>query len=199
MKIKIYIHLWISCVFLFFLIGTMQAQPQWITANDPKTDEANTWIAFRKDISLVRVPATAVAQIAADTKYWLWINGEIAVFEGGLKRGPTPHDTYYDEIDLAPYLKKGTNKVAILLWYFGKDGYSHKDSGKSGLIFSMEVGRKTIYSDSTWVSRIHPAYETALDPAPNWRLPESNIRFIAGKDLANWQTVTDKAALGFTP
>lgn len=56
MKIKIYIHLWISCVFLFFLIGTMQAQPQWITANDPKTDEANTWIAFRKDISLVRVP-----------------------------------------------------------------------------------------------------------------------------------------------
>lgn len=63
----------------------------------------------------------------------------------------------------------------------------------------MEVGRKTIYSDSTWVSRIHPAYETALDPAPNWRLPESNIRFIAGKDLANWQTVTDKAALGFTP
>ena len=47
----------------------------------------------------------------------------MVVFEGGLKRGPNPEDTYCDEVDLAPYLKKGKNQVAVLVWYFGK----HKD------------------------------------------------------------------------
>jgi alpha-L-rhamnosidase len=28
----------------------------------------------------------------------------MAVFEGGLKRGPNRTDTYYDEIDLRPFL-----------------------------------------------------------------------------------------------
>ena len=55
-------------------------------------------------------PEKAVAQIAVDSKYWLWINGQLAVFEGGVKRGPTPKDTYYDEVDLAPFLQKGKNK-----------------------------------------------------------------------------------------
>ena len=198
MKTQAYIHLWVCCV-MFFLTNTLSAQPKWITADEQRTDEVNTWIAFRKDILLTKIPSAAITQIAADTKYWLWINGKMVVFEGGLKRGPNPCDTYYDEIDLAPFLKKGTNKIAILLWYFGKDGYSHKDSGKAGLLFNMETGRKKITSDSTWMSRIHPAYETALEPSPNWRLPESNIRFIAEKDITGWQTTTDNATLGFTP
>ena len=28
----------------------------------------------------------ALAKIACDSKYWMWINGELAVFEGQLKR-----------------------------------------------------------------------------------------------------------------
>lgn len=53
-------------------------------------------------MTLTSAPASAIAQIAADSKYWLWINGKLAVFEGGLKRGPNRTDTYYDEIDLKP-------------------------------------------------------------------------------------------------
>ena len=67
----------------------------------------HTWMTFRKDIILPKRPEKAVAQIAVDSKYWLWINGQLAVFEGGVKRGPTPKDTYYDEVDLAPFLQKG--------------------------------------------------------------------------------------------
>jgi hypothetical protein len=43
-----------------------------------------------KKSSLDQKPQNALVQIAADSKYWLWINGELAVFEGGVKRGPTP-------------------------------------------------------------------------------------------------------------
>lgn len=199
MKTRTHTCFWTFYVLLFFFSGTLFAQPKWITAGEQEANKPNSWIAFRKDITLNKVPSAAITQIAADTKYWLWINGEMVVFEGGLKRGPNPNDTYYDEIDLSSYLKKGKNQIALLLWYFGKEGYSHKDSGKAGVIFQMQAGKNQIVSDSSWISRIHPAYETALEPAPNWRLPESNIRFIAEKDITGWQTMAYNKAPGFTP
>lgn len=190
------INLWVLCVFLLFF-SDICAQPKWITSSEQEVNQPNTWIAFRKDVTLNNLPSVAMTQIAADSKYWLWINGEMVIFEGGLKRGPNPNDTYCDEIDLAPYLKKGKNKIAILLWYFGKEGFSHKDSGKAGLLFAMDTGKNRIVSDESWLSRIHPAYETALEPSPNWRLPESNIRFVASKDIAGWQTVEYNKTPGF--
>ena len=148
------------------------------------TEAPNQWIAFRKDVRLDAVPASAPARIAVDSKYWLWVNGRLVVFEGGLKRGPNPRDSYFDEMDLAPYLRKGDNQVALLLWYFGKDGFSHLGSGQPQLWFDAPA-----LGDAPWMCRVHPAYGTAVDlPAPNYRLPESSIAFDARKDLGDWQT-----------
>ena len=83
------------------IIATAQTA-HWITADDLLVNKPNTWIEFRKDFSLKKKPKKAEAKIAADTKYWLWVNGELAVFEGGLKRGPNRTDSYYDVVDLAP-------------------------------------------------------------------------------------------------
>lgn len=63
---------------------------RWISTAEEGADCPNSWIAFRRDVELKALPAVAPVCIAADTKYWLWINGECVVFEGGLKRGPTP-------------------------------------------------------------------------------------------------------------
>ena len=46
---------------------------------------SNTWLAYRKTVTLAEVPRTLTAHIAADSKYWLWINGRMVVFEGGLE------------------------------------------------------------------------------------------------------------------
>ncbi|WP_313989555.1 alpha-L-rhamnosidase C-terminal domain-containing protein [Xanthocytophaga flavus] len=162
----------------------------WISSLSEKSDKPNTWIAFRQDIILPAKPSQAIAMIATDTKYWLWINGQLILFEGGLKRGPNPQDTYYDKVDLAPYLKKGNNQIAILVWHLGKDGFSHLNSGRAGLFFSMQADKVTFYSDNKWVCRIHPAYSTTDEPSPNFRLPESNIRFDARNDMGSWQTMS---------
>ena len=66
-----------------------------ITSKDVQ-NESNTWINFRKEINLKIVPKKVIAKKACDSKYWLWINGEMIVFEDQLKRGPNPNDTYYD-------------------------------------------------------------------------------------------------------
>jgi hypothetical protein len=111
----------------------------------------------------------------------------MVVREGALKRGPTPTDTFFDEVDLAPYLKQGANTVAILAWYFGKEGFSHKSSGKSGLLFELVSGHDKIISDSSWRAVVHPSFGDTDKPHPNDRLPESNIRFDATKDIAGWE------------
>jgi hypothetical protein len=155
-------------------------------AKDPL---ANSWIACRKTFELANVPTTVPAQIAVDSKYWLWVNGRLVVFEGQLKRGPTPQDTYFDEIDLAPYLQEGKNTLAILVWYFGKTAFSHVSSGKPGLLFEANLGEQTLVSDASWKVQIHPAYldRSQEGEQPNFRLSESNVIFDAQKDtLEGW-------------
>lgn len=159
---------------------------QWIGVADASA--ANQWLCYRKTDDLPVKPATATARIACDSKYWLWINDKLVVFEGQLKRGPTPRDTYFDTVDIAPYLLKGENTIAILVWYFGKKGFSHNSSGQAAMIFDATIDDSKLTSDATWKARLHPAYQSTDAPHPNFRLPESNIQFDARKDLLNWTT-----------
>lgn len=152
----------------------------------PEASPANTWLCFRKQAVLTSQPTKAMARIACDSKYWLWVNGRLAVFEGQLKRGPTPKDTYYDEVDLAPYLQSGTNTFAVLMWYWGKHGFSHNSSGKAGMVFEADLARTALVSDGSWRVLRHPAYGGTGEPHPNYRLPESNIRFDAQQDIGAW-------------
>lgn len=70
----------------------------------------NTWISYRKEVNVTKRPDKLIARIAVDSKYWMWINGELAVFEGGLKRGPFPNGTYYDKVDIAPSSRRATTR-----------------------------------------------------------------------------------------
>ena len=175
---------------LFFSFSRADAEDftgtKWITADDTLT-APNQWLCFRKQIDLKEKQAVAQLCIAVDSKYWLWINGKMVVFEGGLKRGPNPEDTYYDRVSVAPYLKRGKNTIAILVWYWGKDGFSHKSSGKPGLLAQLSFDHQQVLSDESWKATVHPAYGTSNPPYPNPRLSEPNIRFDARKDIAGWE------------
>ena len=181
------------------LAGTASAQnAKWISADYPDADKIGTWLEFRKDIVLKKKPGKAEARISADSKYWLWINGELAVFEGNLKRGPNPKDSYYDTVDLAKYLKKGENDIKVLLCYFGKGGMSHYDTGKSAFI--LDAPQIGLYTDSTWDSRRLSAYGISEDKEPNYRLPESIIRYDARlEDSDEWMPSAELGAWGDAP
>lgn len=156
----------------------------------------NTWLCFRKTVQVVDVPDKIIANIAADSKYWLWINGKMVVFEGGLKRGPAPEATYYDRLDIAPYLKSGENTIALLVWHFGRNGFSHVNSGTAGLLFSAHEAGLTIVSDKSWTCSVYKAYQDTKAPFPNYRLPESNIRFDARMELPGWNMPDFRGKLG---
>lgn len=172
-------------------VPTLAAGPSetahWIWAD--QEEAPNTWVAFRTEVDLAVVPAHVPARIAADSKYWLWLNGELVVFEGALKRGPRPDATWVDEIDLAPHLRPGANCIAILVWFWGKDGFSHSDSGEGGLLFEADLGAGLVASGAAWKATRHPAYlGTSDDPQPSAALPEHNVHFDARLDWAgDWR------------
>lgn len=158
---------------------------QWINTERCQS-ASNTWLAYRKTVSIDEVPATLTAHIAADSKYWLWINGRLAVFEGGLKRGSSPYDTYYDSVEIAPYLVSGENTIAVLVWHFGKNGFSHVNSGLAALLFEAIAPGIEIVSDKSWRCGVYDAYQNTEAPYPNYRLSESNIRFDARLAEEGW-------------
>lgn len=184
---------------LFSNVYTIPENPVSYTRIDtePKTDwsakyiwdssdgsEENVWMCFRKNVEFSSVPAKLNAFISADSRYWLYINGETVVFEGSVKRGPTANDSYYDTVDIAPYLKSGRNLICALVWYWGKNtSFSNTDSGKAGFLF--EAG--DIISDTNWKVHRNTAYlQDTGASQPNYRLPESNIYYDARNEIGEW-------------
>lgn len=163
---------------------------KWIWAS---TTSVNSYVAFRKTFSLDKVPAEAVANIAAESKYYLWMNEELAVFDGASKRGATPYDGFYEQIDLADYLKQGENTLVILVSYNGRGGNSSVDPGKAGLLFEMQAGDVTVVSDSSFKANRLRAYRNKGLLGADWpnysqssMLAEWNVYYDARESVGDY-------------
>jgi alpha-L-rhamnosidase len=178
------------------------AQWIWLDEDGPE----NAWVAFRREVSIGRVPKKVTALLAADTKYWLWINGQLVVYEGGLigrpsqfkswnrqpeiwKLGPEhkPSNTWYEEVDIAQYLNPGMNTIAVLVWHWNRETHKgvHIASGKGGLLFQADIGNQRLVSDSAWKAQLHPAY--SLDYVDVGRnLVAYPVVYDARQDLNDW-------------
>lgn len=171
---------------------------KWIC--NTETSSNNSWSAFRKPFFLNDLSFNkAIANIAVDSKFWLYVNGEMVVFEGGVASGPsqagewkrkekiTPANTWYEKIDIKPYLKKGKNTIAILAWYWGRETHkgTHIDSGKAGLLFSANIGNKIIVSDDSWKVKAHDGY-TSKDCVASKSLVQFNVKYNANNNLLDW-------------
>lgn len=175
---------------------------RWIT-KEQCLNESNTWMAFRKTVDLKTIPSSVTARIAADSKYWLWINGQTVVLDGGLKRGPAPGDSYYDKVEIAPFLTAGENRIDVLVQYFGKTGFSHMSSGQLGLLFEAVGDGVEILSDGSWQAGVQNGYRSMASVKPNYRLPESDISYDARLFPFDWfekpGRLGSAMVLGFAP
>ncbi len=170
-------------------------QAKWIWDKDNLTEQ-NVWMCFSKTVNLDSVPETLTAYISADSKYWLYINGETVVYEGSVKRGPENSGGYFDGIDIAPFLKKGENTINALVWYWDdKTSYSYNGSGQGGFIFEAVSEELSVISDSSWRVKRNDAFVDSPFYPPNYRLPEYSIYYDARKELGNWTSEDFDTAL----
>ena len=157
----------------------------WIGAADvTAADSQNVWTAYRTTVEMVARPAVATARVGVDSKYWLWVNDSLVVREGGLKGGPARGAWYVDPVELAPHLRAGENTVAVLVWTWGRPGFSHNSLGVPGLLFDLHADGAPV--ELSWRARKHPAFGDTGPPHPNFRLPETNVRVDARRQLDGW-------------
>ncbi len=178
---------------------------KWIWDKENLTEE-NVWMCLNKKVTLEKKPVELTAHVSADSKYWLYINGQTVVFEGSVKRGPDKNSGYYDSIDIAPYLKEGENSICALVWFWDNEkNFSYSGSGQGGFIFEAIGGSITIISDKSWKVKRNSAYVDSPFYPPNYRLPEYSIYFDARKDnnwlnaaydFSSWENATEYAVGG---
>lgn len=95
--------------------------------------------------------------LSCDSDYTLFINGKFVACN---QYGDFEHFKVYDTVDVAPYLTRGKNDIAILVWYFGEDTQKYKKYA-AGLIFEIldSDGFVLAASDECVLSRKSKAYQ----------------------------------------
>lgn len=86
----------------------------------------NLYGLFRKTVTLTGEIKSAVIHLFADTAYQLFVNGQYVEF------GPVrfdPRFPMFDSIDIAPFLIKGKNVIAVQSNYFGCKTYKSIPAG----------------------------------------------------------------------
>lgn len=180
-----------------------------------EVNASDTYVAFRKTFKLDATPDKVTANIAASDKYFMWVNGELVVYDGCVKRGPTLYDTYYDEVELSG-LKSGENTLAFLVVYNGRQSESALDAGSGGFLFEAKAGDTLIKSDHTFKAKRLGEYKNQSmlkGDYPNYKqasmLGERNVYYDARDsagdftardfDDSDWKSATPIAKAGAQP
>ena len=119
----------------------------------------NTFVLFRKALTLDAAPRRATGWICADSRYLLQVNG------ARVQWGPAPADPRWmeaDPLDLTWRLRQGPNALGATVLYYGQ-GDGTWPCGKPGFLFWLEIehadGRtEKIVSDPSWQAHLCRAW-----------------------------------------
>ena len=164
--------------------SSWQANWIWTSVAGPN----NTWLSLRKKVTLSAKPSRALTRIAAENKYWLYINNQLVIKDGGLDARPDLLNTYYDEVDIAPYLVAGENTIAVLVWHKGgNNSYSQRVTGYGGLLFESSLegsSPSSLVSDASWKAKVHPSF----GPSTQLIIDNNGYKWLAWPVYYNAQT-----------
>ncbi|KAJ4265266.1 hypothetical protein NW762_004551 [Fusarium torreyae] len=142
--------------------------------SEEQPDTAGVFVHFRRSLEITdRPPKHLSIDITADTRYKLYVNRRLVTF------GPVKGDQhlwFYDNIDIAPYLRQGINQIGVhVLRFFHSTSYapSFPRLPSGGLRVSVpgeQPWAKQLVSSTLW--------ETAIDPFTVLRVDEPEDHFL---------------------
>ncbi|HXY38017.1 MAG TPA: alpha-L-rhamnosidase N-terminal domain-containing protein, partial [Vicinamibacteria bacterium] len=120
---------------------------------------ANTFVLFRRELTIGGEVVSARGFVSADSRYRLFVNGRRVQF------GPAPCDprSYeVDPLDLTRYLRPGQNVIGAEVLYYGH-GEGTWPGGKPGFLFALRVEEQggavqEVVSDGSWRARLDRAH-----------------------------------------
>ncbi len=161
---------------------------QWIWCNsNPKQDEYGEFVdEFTYESGKVTL------QISADSNYAAYINGQLAAWG---QYADFPYDKVYDEVDVTSFCRKGINRIAAVVWYYGIDTTSVYYPGRAGLLYALECQDSVLcQSSAATLSRMSRTYQNH-----RCKILSGQLGFGYGYDATkedNWLT---GELNGFTP
>ncbi len=164
------------------------APAQWIWLPSQRT-LPNTFVLFRRDVTLDGRPRKATGWITADSRYRLTVNGR------RVQWGPAPCDPRtldVDPVDLTGRLTPGKNTIGVEVLYYGH-GDGTWPAGKPGMIFSLTVEledgrRQQIVSGPSWQAMVDRAHRPGQ--FKRWFLRSLQEEYDARLHPFGWDTAT---------
>ena len=163
----------------------INSKAKWIWAAGETQD--NDWVVFRKKFLLAAIPKPAELKIACESCYTLYVNGKLAVLDGGYPKGVSEQG-YFDTVDITKLLKKGDNVITVYAWYYGNTGRDDKGVGKAGLLVDCDA--IDLISDKSYLAMRNPAnLKTSEGSQPTGGYGGYNLVYDACKHIDNLNDV----------
>jgi len=182
----------LSCIFKFVTIEAQLVQEinpnllyrkwaaQWI--KHPVTNEQYGVYNFRKSFELDNVPAKFIIHISADNRYWLFVNGKRICT--GPAKGDLEH-WRFESLDIAPYLQKGKNVLAVTVYNQGDYRAAWQITGGTGLVIQGNTATEAaVNTNESWKVMENTAYSPLFEIHKFVGARES---FLAARYPFNWE------------
>lgn len=113
----------------------------------PCIDLVNSWVKCRRMFKLQSIPRRCEIIVTADSRYRLYVNDRIV--EYGPARGYQA--TWpFDRVDIAPFLRKGTNVIAALVHNYGVSSFQYLSQTWAGFLLSGKIGSLDFSTGPDW-------------------------------------------------
>lgn len=128
---------------------------RWIWYGTPCVTVVNAMMQARRRFTIERKPRKTLVRVTADARYRLYVNG------APVCRGPArgfQSSWPYDEVDIAPYLRKGKNVIAAQVHSLGISNFQYLHTGWAGFILAGKAGGTDLATGPEWKVRKAPGH-----------------------------------------
>ena len=137
---------------------------KWVWCN--KTPQEDEYGEFVDHFSYER--GKVVLRISADSNYAVYINGELAAFG---QYADYPYNKVYDEVEVSTFCRKGENRIAILVWYYGIASSFTYYPGNAGLLYELHCDEKLLCeSNHKTLARMSRTYRNHRKKEITWQM-----------------------------
>lgn len=172
---------------------------RWIFPARPE-GSVNQVVDFFQCFECDHVDASAAIRISADTDYVVWLNG---VCVGSGQYSDYPDQKTYEQFRLGDALRCGTNRLALTVFYNGRDSSVYR-RGAPGVVFDVRGQGQPAASGTATLSRPNPCYHSGPIATVSGQLFYTFGYDARGEDGFNrdgyipgdgWRTITEAEAL----
>lgn len=141
---------------------------------------------MRKAFNLSEVPSRFIVHVTADNRYKLYLNGQF------ISLGPSRGDILnwnFETVDLTPYLKKGKNVLAAIVWNYAEHkAIAQMSFNQTGFLLqgNTEI-ETTVNTNASWLCLKNEAYTPWHNSFPGYYVAGPGDFLLAAKYPWGWE------------